>query len=125
MFETKRNCLTFLTEDTMITELEKTVINDVCKRFFVNKETLNGDSRTWDLEQYNDYVNKSKIKIDIEYSLYTIISGLFTAEIITKHNWSYHWNDELEMFIRNNKHFVLYLKQHKELLKLKNIQTDF
>ena len=109
----------------MITKLEKTVINDVCKRFFVDKETLNGDSSTWDLEQYNDYVNKSKIKIDIEYSLYMIISELFIAEIITKHNWSYHWGDELEKFIRNNKHFVLYLKQHKELLKLKNIQTDF
>lgn len=109
----------------MVTELEKTVINDVCKRFFVDKETLNGDSRTWDLEQYNDYVGKSKIKIDIEYSLYTIILELFIAEIITKHKWQYHWNDDLEQFIRNNGDFVLYLKQYKEQLRLNNVATDF
>ena len=109
----------------MITKLEKTVINDVCKRFFVDKETLNGNSRTWDLERYNDYVGKSKIKLDIEYSLYMIISELFIVEIITKHNWEYHWGDDLEKFIRNNKDFVLYLKQHKERLRLNNIATDF
>lgn len=108
-----------------ITKLEKSVINDVCKRFFVDKETLNGDARTWDIEQYENYVSNSKLKIDVEYSLYMIISELFMAEIITKHNWSYHWNDDLEQFIRNNKHFVLYLKQHKERLRLNNIQTDF
>ena len=109
----------------MITELEKTVINDVCKRFFVYKETLNGDSRTWDLKQYNDYVGKSKIKIDIEYSLYMIILELFISEIETKHKWDFHWNDDLEQFIRNNGDFVLYLKQFKEQLRLNKIATDF
>lgn len=109
----------------MITEQEKTVINDICKRFFVDKETLNGDSRTWNLEQYNDYVNRSKIEIDVEYSLYMILQELFIVEMITKYNWEHHWGDDLENYIRNNKHFVLFLKQHKERMKLKKIQTDF
>lgn len=108
----------------MITELEKTVINDVCKRFFVYKETLNGDTSTWNLKKYNDYVGKSKI-IDIEFSLYMIISGLFITEMETKHKWDFHFNDDMEKFIRNNGDFVLYLKQYKEQLRLNKIATDF
>ena len=111
----------------MITELEKTVINDVCKRFFVNKETLKGDSSnkisTWNIEQFESKLDE--LAIGVEYTLYMIISELFIAEIITKYKWEYHWSDDLEKFIRSNNYFVLYLKQLKERMRLNKMKTDF
>lgn len=103
-----------------LTNDEKQIIDDVIKRYIVDRENLdlcdNGENGFDDEFGMNPNFNKW---------LYDVIESILIERLNPINFWQNDWKTDFENYVCSNAHYNKCVKESKEMLKLNEIKKDF
>lgn len=109
-----------------LTDEEKTIITNLIKRYIVDEEMfLDENSNCYYL--YIKDLGTPRFEDQVYGQLKFILSNMTNDKSFldpTKF-WQYDWSNDFENYVKSDPNYCLLMKENKEQLKLKKIQTDF
>lgn len=103
-----------------LTNDEKQIIDDVIKRYVVDREPLDlGDD---DAPGFDDEFGTNK---RFNVWLYDVIESILIEQLNPINYWQMDWRTDLENCIRSNAHYIKCVKDSNALYNLNQIKKDF
>lgn len=103
-----------------LSKKEKTIVNNIVKRFIVNNETFNCCSRHISLQPLFEINSEF-----FEYNLFDNLRTIIFEEMNPTHIWQNEWSDDFENCVKNDPNFILCVKKYNVKRKLNEIKKDF
>jgi hypothetical protein len=103
-----------------LTNNEKQIVDDVIKRYIVDREPLDlGD------DSENGFDDEFGTNPKFDKWLYDVLESILNESLNPMNFWQNDWSNDLENCIRSNAHYIKCVKESKERYNLNQIKKDF